>query len=382
VLLSEIELQRPGGKPQEDAVNLLSSHSAKGLEWPIVIPVGFWHTISERPQHGLYLVSDAERGGQTRIFFDRASVPTETSEARNRERLREQVRLLYVTLTRARSRLIIPWHAEFGSRRGSDKSFAEIWSKIELLEALPQVNSVATDAPEEDEPQINAAAQNQMIQPSPTMIEEGRKLAPLPRRLLPHQLAQKTDLVRGQRHETSLDHSTPSRLTAGDEAIDYGIWWHETMEFTPWRGSDAAVEKFWQARLSEAQSRGYGTRAKTEWMRLRASPAWNELRSEHWTLVTELAVFSPLVADSWIDGVMDISLHDAETKRLWIIDWKTNRLRVGEDNPSLLVRLSQEYAPQLAAYGQCLQQAMFGHEVRLLVYASAAGDWIEVTEQC
>ena len=37
--------RRPGrlqgvGRPASDSINLITSHSAKGLEWPVVIPVG------------------------------------------------------------------------------------------------------------------------------------------------------------------------------------------------------------------------------------------------------------------------------------------------------------------------------------------------------
>jgi ATP-dependent exoDNAse (exonuclease V) beta subunit len=41
-LLRHREEGRPSGRPADDAINLLTAHSAKGLEWPVVIPIGLW----------------------------------------------------------------------------------------------------------------------------------------------------------------------------------------------------------------------------------------------------------------------------------------------------------------------------------------------------
>ena len=376
-LLAGIERGQPGGKPQADAINLLSSHSAKGLEWPVVIPVGLWRSISEPPPRGLYLVSDSGSGGQTRMFFDRASLPDETGEARDRERVRELVRLLYVTLTRARSHLVIPWNRDFGVRRKSAPSFGELWGLPELFDALPEVQAVTFAPPEVVELVEDVA----FSEASAGVLVEQRQRAPLPQRLLPHQLAKKADLTRGQRHETALDQAVPSRLSVGDEAIDYGVWWHETMEFTPWQSDEGAIEKYWESRMVEARSRGFGERAGEELVRLRTSAAWSELRSGRWTIATELAVFSPLVPGEWIDGVIDLVLHNERTKQVLVVDWKTNRQRQNEAGKNLLVRLAQEYASQLQAYGLSLQRVLFGHEIKLFVYASVVGEWLEV-EHC
>jgi len=342
----------------------------------VVIPVGRWRSISEPPPRGLYLVSDSGSVGQTRMFFDRASLPDETGEARDRERVRELVRLLYVTLTRGRLHLVIPWNRDFGVRRKNAPSFAELWGLPELFDALPEVQVVPT-APHED---VELVADIARSEASVGACDERRPLASLPRRLLPHQLAKKADLTRGLRHETTLDQAAPSRLSAGDEAIDYGVWWHETMEFTPWHSDEGAIERYWEGCMVEARSRGFGGRAGEELSRLRTSVAWKELRSDRWTLAAELSVLAPLGAGEWIDGVMDLVFHDAVFKQVWVLDWKTNRQRQGESGDDLLKRLGGEYAPQLQAYGLSLHRAMPGYEIKLLVFASFAGEWLEVEQ--
>jgi len=110
-LLAALEEGRPAGKPNEDAVNLLTCHSAKGLEWPVVIPIGLWRKVGKRDEPGLRRVKDA--AGELAVVFDTGSISEATKEARERERLRELVRLLYVTLTRARRVLVLPWGRSF-----------------------------------------------------------------------------------------------------------------------------------------------------------------------------------------------------------------------------------------------------------------------------
>jgi ATP-dependent exoDNAse (exonuclease V) beta subunit len=201
---------------------------------------------------------------------------------------------------------------------------------------------------------------------------------PLPRRLLPHQLAKKGDLSRGIRHEASQDQLMPTRMTEGDEAIDYGLWWHETMEFMPWRGSAQAVEAYCADRLAAAAGLGLALRAEQELLRLRRATLWRELGSDRWERAAELAIFSPIEAGAWIDGVMDLVLRDTVRDEVWIVDWKTNRLRFGEGVQELLARLASEYAAQLNAYGNSVQKLFPGAKIRLLVYSSVVGDWIDV----
>lgn len=367
-LLAQLEAGRPAGKPTPDAVNLLTAHSAKGLEWPVVIPLGLWRGLEPNPERGLRLLHDREAGA--RVFFDHESLPADTREARERERQRELVRLLYVTLTRARRSLVLPWGEGFGGKPRQE-SFASLWA-IDLsgVEAVPE--KVAS-------PAIPLSAEVAAELPSPvepTSEKSDGGSVPLPARVLPHQLAHSPDVVRAQRHEAGVDVQLPAK--PGLDPIDYGLWWHETMEFLPWQADELAIERYGQQALAKAAQLGCEERARDEWQRLRASPAWAELCHPRWTRLAELSVFAPLAAGQWIDGVMDLVLHDATARRVWVIDWKTNRFQPGENADQLLERLAKEYQPQLSAYGESLQQLFADCEVRRWLYASAAGRWCEV----
>jgi exodeoxyribonuclease-5 len=88
-----------------DAVHIVSIHSAKGLEWPVVIPINL--VTATRPATGvLHRATD-----DTLHFGLKTLNPPEyelLKEVENRELGEERIRLLYVACTRARELLVFP----------------------------------------------------------------------------------------------------------------------------------------------------------------------------------------------------------------------------------------------------------------------------------
>jgi ATP-dependent exoDNAse (exonuclease V) beta subunit len=363
-LAAHLDDGRPAGKPTDDAINLLTSHSAKGLEWPVVVVLGLWREPGTFTERGLRLIPDAT--GQMGVFFDGASVPADTKESRERERLRELVRLLYVTLTRPRRVLVLPWTEGFGGKAKAG-SFSTLWGAS--LDGIAEMDAVGAveSAPATRQPAKTPKAPNAISMKAPVA---------LPKRVLPHQLAHKPDLTRLAMHESGLDEPVSARALA-DDAVDYGLWWHETLEFMPWSGDEAVVAAHGARRLAAAKSAGFGERAATEWNRWLASAACKELGNNRWARQAELAVFAPLNENAWMDGVIDLVLHDPVAGQVWVLDWKTNRRRTGESDDALLSRLNEEYAPQLSAYGMSVRAFFAGCSVRLLVYSTVVGRWVE-----
>lgn len=373
-LVVDREQGRPAGAPAADAINLLTSHSAKGLEWPVVIVLGLWRGIGKFTETGFRLIAQA--GGEMQVFFDGTTLPGETKMAREFERWRELARLLYVTLTRPRGCLVLPWGEGFGGKQREAPSFAELWGMPEALAALPELAPPAVVRGEE-------AAAGAEGMTGATIVGWGERprwtgagrLADLPRRKLPHQLATKPDLVRSARHESGADVVAP---VGGEEAIDYGLWWHETMEFLPWRGDAAAWDAYGNRRVEVAESAGFAVRGRAEWEQFRGSPVSRWLAEARWSRQAEIGVFAPMRDGSWIDGVIDLVLHDAAANEVWIVDWKTNRQRKRETIEAMRERLAAEYAPQLAAYAACLKPEFPEAVVRTWIYASSVGEWIEI----
>jgi ATP-dependent exoDNAse (exonuclease V) beta subunit len=368
---------RAESRSEADAITVQTCHSAKGLEWPAVLVPGLWREIGFDNPKGLQVL--AETGGEPLVYLKAGDVPEEAKISRERERRRELVRLLYVTLTRPRRLLLLPW--DEGITKPHEQSFASLWGHDPALvpEFAKAERSSAGELAEAPRPMIGRGVKREpelaQMERAPRPVTAGGEARP--RRLLPHQLAEHgTDAARVARHESGTEELVASK--AGGDPIAYGLWWHETTEFVPWLGSDAAVEAHARARLAAAEQIGAGERARAEWVLLTGSEAWRELRAKRWSRLSELAVLAPLGDEGWMDGVMDLVLHDPVAHEAWVVDWKTNRRRVEEAEEAFLTRLAAEYAPQLCAYGKSLA-AMFPEcRVRRLIYGTGVGRWIEV----
>jgi ATP-dependent exoDNAse (exonuclease V) beta subunit len=352
-LLEKLESGRPAGKASEDALNLLTAHSAKGLEWPVVIPIGLWREIGNRTETGLRLLPD--EAGSPRIFFDSASLSPAIRESRERERQRELVRLLYVALTRARRALVLPLGETVDAG-----SFLDLWGAD--LKGLPSVAEKSEGqtslVPEVDSPPVGEA------------LATFSTTATFPQRVLPHQLAQKPDHVRGVRHESAGDEVA---IGSREDPLEYGVWWHETVEFVPWSGSAAARQSYLAAAQEVAEKLGFGARAASELGLLQRSDLWKELASGEWDIFAELSVVAPLGDGQWVDGVIDLVAQNRATGELRVIDWKTNQRRADEADQSVLNRLMAEYRPQLQAYANCLTGFFPRRKVTWSVYSTVVG---------
>ena len=128
------------GRPdaQEEAVALYTMHAAKGLEWPIVVPINTMTRVMAADN----AVTDRASGRfHCRVF---GVEPIGYEAARNDEKAeldRERVRLWYVAATRARELLVLP--------RLDVNAPASVWLSVVDL-ALPELCAIELDhlAPE------------------------------------------------------------------------------------------------------------------------------------------------------------------------------------------------------------------------------------------
>lgn len=102
------------GRPdaEADAVSIVTMHSSKGLEWPIVIPINSMTKLYSKDQF-LYRRQDDSVHFEVLDFASPDYAVVKQAEAD--ELRRERVRLWYVALTRARDLLLLPLQSERSS---------------------------------------------------------------------------------------------------------------------------------------------------------------------------------------------------------------------------------------------------------------------------
>ncbi len=127
----------------ENAVRLMSIHQSKGLEFPVVVLPNLAKKFNEQDLHG-EIIFDEEFGLCPKVkppSSDRRypSLPHWLAQRRQKRELRgEELRLLYVALTRARDTLIL-------SATISEKSWLEKWTRPQPVTAkkIAEANSFA-----------------------------------------------------------------------------------------------------------------------------------------------------------------------------------------------------------------------------------------------
>jgi exodeoxyribonuclease-5 len=129
----EEQVRQVEGRPdaEEQSVALITIHAAKGLEWPVVVPIN----MTGAPKSESGLMHDRRTGEFSIPVLDIETAGYAAIKSWNEtELVRERVRLWYVAATRARDLLVLPRH----SAKLSKKSWARI---VDLgLAALPAIN--------------------------------------------------------------------------------------------------------------------------------------------------------------------------------------------------------------------------------------------------
>jgi superfamily I DNA/RNA helicase len=110
-----------------EAIQLLTCQKAKGLEWPVVIALGLARSLMP-PRVEYPRIEEA--AGQIAIHISSVTVDEDQKKPRELARREENQRLFYVTLTRAKSLLILPQSA--GLYKTTRDSFLDIsqWDGI------------------------------------------------------------------------------------------------------------------------------------------------------------------------------------------------------------------------------------------------------------
>jgi exodeoxyribonuclease-5 len=162
------------GRPdaEQQSVALITIHSAKGLEWPIVIPVN----MTGRPKEETGIMHD-RRTARFSISVLGVEPPAYAALKAliDQEQARERVRLWYVAATRARDLLVLPRH----TAALSDKS----WARTVDLD-LPSLPALDLDRIGAAKPRMADATENS--QTRAIFASEAERIAKAERKITWH----------------------------------------------------------------------------------------------------------------------------------------------------------------------------------------------------
>lgn len=350
-LLDLLDEHAPVQNRRPDAIDLVTIHSAKGLEWEVIIPLGLGRAVVPQESPPYPHVVDPGRlpigaGRWAGVVWNAFSTRFEYAGKPDGDE--ERRRLLYVALTRARRALVIPYGENFYKQ--PKNSLAGVTACSPAF--LPEPDCLDINVPlEQRELPLD------VLTFDPSAVQRAAHLSQAhPQLSRPHALAD--------------DAERTERFLEGIEgAFDFGRWWHGWVEHFPWLGSPDDHVAYCRQIPADLT---FGARAVQEAQRFLESEAFRLLLAEGRHFRCE-APFSfcdqPAV---WMEGVIDL-LVQTRAGETWILDWKTNQPAPGQDQPTFLSDLRQKYLPQLAAYQKALEQG-FGVRVgRLLIYSTVVG---------
>ncbi|MDZ4741798.1 MAG: hypothetical protein SGI98_00075 [Verrucomicrobiota bacterium] len=164
----------------------------------------------------------------------------------------------------------------------------------------------------------------------------------------------------------------PIDPNAGKLALEYGNWWHVTMQFFPWKKDAEQITRYRDERLAVIGEGGLlKKRAERELDLFMGCELFKQLCSPKSIVAPEIP-FSRLIGQKGLqDGIIDLVWLD-ETGGVHLIDWKTDyfggRVPVGQE----IDQATDYYRSQLTAYREALEG--FGCGVKdVSIYFTAAG---------
>jgi len=353
--LKEME-ESPLADPELNAVRLLTVHKAKGLEFDFVIVPDFGWSFGTRPSTDAFELWPTETGEQLLYRFGSVQAPSiALADQRNERHERaENLRILYVALTRAKKQLLIS-HAQ------------PAWRTIEQLpwgRALVELGFAPEDLTEDGACVANvleARLASESITLRKVEAEDAVDPATLPARVdaWASARARSNELTRATPKAPSAeaDEETPSEAravrTARGLAMTIGKCVHGYLLAADFSATDIDEAMLTEVATNHAAADGIESATVLEASReLLARFLSSDLRARLASceiVGRELPMFYADDDGNRWHGAIDLVFRDGDT--LTIADFKTDRVETD------LVTHAERYRSQLGHYARATQRA-------------------------
>ncbi len=364
---------------QSGEIQLLTNHKAKGLEWPVVVQFGlFLKPRVPAPEYPCWVAPTAP-GAPPTCRLDKLHAPTQVGWGEKEAQRAEFERLLYVAVTRPRHTLfLVDATALADPDKSADGSLARLlgvtpggparswWETIpQAGEKIIKTKRISFKKGQPSAPPARWLQPEWGAEIFAPAVTAARKFA---RRVRPSTLAKHlTASAVPERAEPDLaaPPDYPEEQAPPGSAVNYGNWWHEVMERTPWSAGKNEWAAFWEKSCATAPD---VARARAETVRLLVSPLTARLAEPG----LEFAVETPFL---WaepdgaraFDGCMDLAVWDGKNLRWLVVDWKTDFV-----DGDYAAELRRRYAAQVAVYARALTE-LTGAPAEALLYGTRTG---------
>lgn len=355
-----------------DAIQLITSQKAKGSEWQAVI-VPFLSREVHFPSPPYPRLIHDKKNEKVRLLLDKGDVTKEIEDMLKLEERQEMERLLYVALTRARHTLVLAAdHKLFAKRNGQVHSASQMrWFRADERETNWTTMlslSTAAIACEKTAAHHQEAAQAKRDkidhQSWPEMVDAkvgAKNASEFVQTINPSRLPAERIVEAGDWSENL---KTPAAFSP---ALRYGVWWHEFMQQLPWDLDGESWKRIFERNKATSPD---AARSKREWElleKLLASDLDFRQRMVRDIVHKEMPILWRIDETRCLEGIVDLALFQGDARKVFILDWKTNRIA-----PDKIDSLRARYRPQMAAYWKAIQDVT-NHSTMAAIYSTAVG---------
>jgi len=351
----------------DNAIQLITSHKAKGSEWQaVIVPFLARDLRPHSPPYPHFVKSPVD--GELIIAFGKEDKSKDLKDAIERAQQQELERLLYVATTRARHTLVVVLDQEIFSN-----SEGKLPRTAQLRRLIRGKDSYSGEFDQ------HSSTVDEVLEPSSTVgrasQKNGVEIEPLTSRELKRATKRASEFVR-KITPSALDSEVPAEVRTRSRldnlATLYGRWWHKFFERMNWKAGIKSAQELFEKQLPSSPD------AES------AIKDWNATRQNLFSdasiarfLASDETLFHTEFPFSWhrndcsvLEGLIDSIMINRKAGRCLLLDWKTNDVSSSEAEI-----FRARYRPQLTAYWKAVGEITC-LEVEAGLFSTALGRFL------